>query len=283
MGWDGWAAYWSRVWARIKSNVAAHFRTQVGVTVGVGAVTLVIALLIGGGIASVLLGLVAAGLWVLLAAGFYLLRAPAELDRELTEERDSARAERDVAHHDLEEALGGGRMPVHVKRVERLIAGGQVYLRLMVLNVGQRRATYSARVDRLVGTTPDGPEAPFPAAWRGHDPNAPAGHHSLASGEEQMIDVARGALIVEAQAHNQGYADWGSVLELCIGTPDGSELHRARFSEVASVNDLLSRQAVLTYAILHEESQEYVARANVRVWYGRRDVYLVADMAIDGG
>jgi hypothetical protein len=81
-----WRAYRATVRARYRENLKAHVLGQVAVSLTIGLLTGLIALLSGAGLSSAGFAVGGTGLYVLGAAAFYRERAPVELDRELRRE-----------------------------------------------------------------------------------------------------------------------------------------------------------------------------------------------------
>lgn len=249
------------------------------VSAATGALTSVISWATGAGVASLGFGAGGSAAWIVLAAGFYRLRAPAELDAERVAGRDAANAARDLALAERDEARAGGRMSVNVTRQEPHDYGDSILFRLIVHNVGSRRATYSAEVVDIEGTTPHGPETPFDASWRGTT-NKP-GHCSIALDSEQMIDVASGLKIDEHVARATALERWHPPFTVFVGTDQGRADHPVPQDGVESIDQLLQHELFVTIRIVHEESQEPVARTRMRLWYIQRDGALLPQMEID--
>jgi hypothetical protein len=172
------------------------------------------------------------------------------------------------------------RMPVDLKRVEPFRYPGDVLLRINVNNLGDRRATYSGQVTEIRGGSPSGPEFPYDVSWRGYDSVLPAGHRSLPPGGEDMINVASGIIINEAAARSRSPDQWSTALSMFVGSRSGEQAHPVPLERVRDVDDFLSREVLLTVLVLHEESQEYVARRLVRLWYFEDSGGLYPDLEV---
>lgn len=166
-------------------------------------------------------------------------------------------------------------MLLHLSSVKRLdpvvTPEGDILLRFLVIKVGSVRATYSARAVQISGTTTAGPEKPYDASWRGYDDHLPVGHRSIAAGDEEMVDVARGPLINEGGARKRSPKQWSSLLQVSVGSRAGPERHPVPLPGIRDVDDFLNRELELTFLIRHEESGVAVARVRVRIWYRRNE------------
>jgi hypothetical protein len=220
-------------------------------------------------------------LYLAVVATWFFFRAPLKLHQEVTSDRATAIAARDVAVAERDHARSGNpRMPVRVTRVEPAQGDPHsILLRVRVHNVGDRRATYSAEVVDIQGIIP-GPETPYAVAWRDHDPALPTRQHSMVGDGNQMIDVALGAVLDAAQTRLRPADDWRGSLSVCVGVPGGRQVHPAPIANVQSVEEFLQREVVLTIVIVHEESQQHVARTKVRLWYREADGGLIPDLEI---
>jgi hypothetical protein len=213
-------------------------------------------------IATVVASLINGAPWVifLIVAAIGLSGAQFSAWRDMRAERNAARKPND------DDALPA---EVEVLRREPFDYGNEVLFRLLVVNRGDRRATFFCQVVELEGGTISGPEVPFEVAWRGSGPE-PLGYISLSKRGEQMIDLAVAPKVNGVTVRGQGDLQrWYPVWHLRTNAPNhGAEYrHPVPQEGVVVPDDLLTHDLRLTVRIVHEESQEIVGEKVVRLYY----------------
>jgi len=216
-------------------------------------------------IATIVAWQVSGAPWVvfLVVAALAMFGAQFSAWRDMRRERDAARDRNSSDPHAVP------RADVQVTRRQPFDYGSEVLFRLVVVNKGDRRATFFSQVTGVDGGTINGPEVPFEVAWRGSD-SQPLGFISLSKGGEQMIDLAVAPKVNGTGVRGQGTLErWYPVWHLRTNAPDHVQEYRHPVPQagVAVPDDLLTHDLKLTVRIVHEESQEIVANKVVRLYY----------------
>ena len=273
VGSAAYRSYYRRVRERAWRNLRAHIKGQVMASFAVAVIIGVLALVLGGAIASLGYAIVGFGLYALTAALFYARIAPVELEAELSAELDMAVSERDAALHPPS-------VPVELSKLDDTQYEDFVFFRLRVRNIGDRKALFRARVAELACTDPRGAEAPFELGWR-HGNNKWAVEISP-DDDEVWIDVGRMPKYSLDTVSRVEPERWGVAIYFRVLAREDQDATEAAapILGVRSGEDLRRCNAYARITIRHANTGVVVANKMARFYYDEIDGVLVPQMLL---
>lgn len=177
VSWSEWKTYYRTVKLRWRDNWREHFWARVFVSFATAALAGGIAWLAGAGPSSLFYAFGGFGAWIAFSAVFFRWRAPIELNRERTAERDSALVE--VASLEAERALdreirlepltrAPAQLFVRLREDEQDVVGQEIWLvHFPIFNHG-RGSDFTAMVldQSVTGLQTAYPDGSFLLRWQ---------------------------------------------------------------------------------------------------------------------